>query len=97
MAPLPWDPASCDVPRWRLACRMNAGRCAAVEIVLGDREYPEIDTTKRLILCAVLLVIGLKREFGAQAGDEVRILRVVCSSPADMVRRNFLFLICSRA
>lgn len=56
VAPLPWEPASCDMPRWRLACRLDAGRSAVVEIVLGDREYLEIEATKRLIsLCSLAL------------------------------------------
>jgi hypothetical protein len=52
-----------------LACRMNAGRRASVEIVLGDREFRKIEATQRFICCAVLPRLALKLVLGVQAGD----------------------------
>lgn len=48
---------------------MDAGRHAVVEIVLGDRENPELRRWEGLLL------IGLRKESGIQAGDGARSFR----------------------
>lgn len=60
MGPLPWDPGSSSDLSYAVACRMNAGRRASVETVLGDQELREIEASERFTYCDSSFMVGLQ-------------------------------------